>query len=32
MIETTLTGKAPGIGEENVKKLMTMFREVVTEG
>jgi adenine-specific DNA-methyltransferase len=32
MIETTLTGKTPDIGEENIKKLMTMFPEVVTEG
>jgi len=32
MIETTLTGKTPDIGEENIKKLMTIFPEVVTEG
>jgi adenine-specific DNA-methyltransferase len=32
MIETTLTGKTPDIAEENIKKLMTMFPEVVTEG
>ncbi|MGB3927023.1 MAG: site-specific DNA-methyltransferase, partial [Caldicoprobacterales bacterium] len=32
MIETILTGKTPDIGEENIKKLMTMFPEVVTEG
>ena len=32
MIETTLTGKTPDLGEENIKKLMTMFPEVVTEG
>ena len=32
MIETTLTGKSPDIAEENIKKLMTMFPEVVTEG
>jgi adenine-specific DNA-methyltransferase len=29
---TTLDGKTPDIGEENIKKLMTMFPEVVTEG
>src|SRR5690554_3403953 len=32
MIETILTGKTPDIGEENIKKLMTIFPEVVTEG
>ncbi len=32
MIETTLTGKTPDIGEENIKKLMTMFPEVITDG
>jgi len=32
MKETTLTGKTPDIAEENIKKLMTMFPEVVTEG
>src|SRR5690606_34118303 len=32
MIETTLTGKTPDIAEENIKKLMTIFPEVVTDG
>jgi len=32
MIETTLTGKSPDIAEENIKKLMTIFPEVVTDG
>ncbi len=32
MIETTLTGKTPDIGEENIKKLKQIFPEVVTEG
>ena len=32
MKETTLTGKTPDIGEENIKKLMHMFPEVDREG
>jgi len=32
MIETTLTGKTPDIGEENIKKLKQLFPEVFTEG
>lgn len=32
MTETTLTGKTPDIAEENIKKLMTIFPEVVTDG
>ena len=32
MKEITLTGKSPDIAEENIKKLMTIFPEVVTDG
>ena len=32
MLETTLTGKTPDIAEENIKKLKTVFPEVITEG
>jgi len=32
MKETSLTGKTPDLAEENIKKLMAMFPEVVTEG
>ncbi|HHW06738.1 MAG TPA: site-specific DNA-methyltransferase [Clostridia bacterium] len=32
MIETKLTGKTPDLAEENIKRLMTLFPEVVTEG